>query len=115
MRGQGREPVLPFNPAPYLTDWLLEIGPAAPGGESAFGFHEMVAWSHLIGVHLSPWEARTLRRLSRAFVNQAAEARDPACMEPRLKADQDSARKRVDEQFAGLIAAFGQRPRQREV
>jgi len=66
----------------------------------------MAAWSRLIGVDLSPWEARTLRRLSRAFLYQQHDARNSACIEPMVKVDQDRARSRVDAQFAALVAAF---------
>lgn len=108
MKAQGREPVLPFNPAPYLTDWLLEIGPSVSAGDStvALAFSEMAEWSRLMGVDLSPWEARTLRRLSRAFVNQQAEARKPSCIEPMVKVDQDLSRNRVEAQFAAMVSAF---------
>jgi hypothetical protein len=108
LKGLGREPVLPFNPAPYLTDWLLEIGPSIPAGDraAAIGFSEMAAWSRLMGVDLSPWEARTLRRLSRAFVNQQSDASNPSCIEPMVKVDQETARKRVDDQFKSMMESL---------
>ena len=109
MKAQGSDPVLPFNPAPHLTDWLIEIGPAAPGGEDAIGYMEMAAWSRLTGIDLNPWEVRTLRRLSRSFVSQRAISRKPSCLEPRLQADEVSARARVDEQFKAMMGALRQR------
>ncbi|PZQ54195.1 MAG: hypothetical protein DI555_14140 [Novosphingobium pentaromativorans] len=69
----------------------------------------MAEWSRIMGVELSPWEAKTLRRLSRAYVNQRAEARSPACIEPLCKGDQETARSRVETQFASLFAALQRR------
>jgi len=86
----------------------LEIGPSAPtgGGAAPIGFSEMADWSRLMGLDLSPWEARTIRRLSRAFVNQQDDARNSACIEPMVQVNQDLARSRVDAQFAAMVAAF---------
>ncbi|EJL21892.1 hypothetical protein [Novosphingobium sp. AP12] len=111
MKAQGLEPVLPLNPLPYLSDWLFEIGPSAPAGmgDAAIDFRHMAAWTRIMGVDLTPWEARTLRRLSRAYVNQREDARKPACIEPRLKADQVAAQKRVDDQFTAMVKAFAAR------
>ncbi|WP_158250636.1 hypothetical protein [Novosphingobium sp. HII-3] len=104
MRAEKVDPVLPENPAPYLTDWFLEIGPTA--GEIALGWPDLVAWSRLTGVELTPWEARTIRRLSKTFLNQKFDARKPNCPEPRVQADQAETRKRVDEQFKALMGAL---------
>jgi len=100
--------VLPVNPAPYITDWLLEIGPTAPAADGAapLEFSEMAEWSRLMGVQMSPWEAKTLRRLSRAYVNQRAEARNPACIEPMCKVDPETARTRVEDQFKSMMESL---------
>ncbi|EQB09708.1 hypothetical protein L284_19080 [Novosphingobium lindaniclasticum LE124] len=66
----------------------------------------MAEWSRLMGVDLSPWEARTLRRLSRAFVNQRDDARKPTCIEPMVQVDQELARSRVEAQFAAMVATL---------
>jgi hypothetical protein len=105
LRAERRDPVLPSNPAPYLTDWFLEIGPTA--GDAAIGWQDLAAWERLMGVELTPWEARTIRRLSKTFLNQKFDARKPGCPEPRLQADDVATRKRVDAQFAAMVAAFG--------
>lgn len=107
MKAQGCEPVLPFNPAPHITDWLFEIGPMA--GEGPIDWQDMLAWSQLTGIDLNPWEARTLRRLSRAFVNQRYDARKANSPEPRVQADEVAVRKKVEGQFAAMVAAFGRR------
>ncbi|MBO9724309.1 MAG: hypothetical protein J7530_08040 [Novosphingobium sp.] len=110
MKAQDREPVLPFNPAPHITDWLFEIGPMT--GEGAIGWQDMDAWSRLTGIELDPWEARTLRRLSRSFVNQRWDARKDNCPEPRVQADEIAVRKKVEGQFAAMVAALGRETRQ---
>lgn len=111
MKAQGREPVLPYNPAPFITDWLMDVGPTAPGGDGPVTYQELEAWSGLTGIELDAWEARTLRRLSRSFVNQRADARDPACIEPRVKADEVAIRNKVGAQFAGMLAALAKQPK----
>lgn len=110
MKAQGRDPVLPLNPAPHITDWLMEIGPMA--GEGPIGWQDMDAWSRLTSIDLDPWEARTLRRLSRSFVNQRRDARKANCPEPRVQADEIAVRKKVDGQFAAMVAALGCETRQ---
>lgn len=104
MKAERRDIVLPDNPAPHLTDWFLEIGPAS--GDGPLGWQDIAAWSAQIGVELDPWETRTLRRLSEAFVNQRAVARKPNCPEPRLQADEIATRNKVDAQFAALMGAL---------
>lgn len=108
MRAEGRDPVFPPNPVPFVTDWLLEIGPTKADGmsESSIDWQDMAAWSRLTSIDLTPWEARTLRRMSKAFVRQRKEARKATCIEPRLQADQVSARKRVDDQFMAMRDAI---------
>lgn len=103
MKTDQREPIFPPNDAPHLTDWLFEIGPTAQ--ESPISWQEMAAWSHNSGVELDPWEGRTLRRLSKAYLNERYDAKKPNCPEPRLKADEIATRNRVDDQFAALIGA----------
>jgi hypothetical protein len=106
MEANGVEPSMPDNPAPYLTRWLLEIGPSVPAGmgEGVIGWQDMAAWERLTGVELSPWEARTLRRMSQAFVNQRSDARKANCPEP--FAEPEAVAKRIDQQFAAMFKAF---------
>ncbi len=104
IRAEGREPVLPENPAPHLTDWLLEIGPVV--GEHAIGWQDMAAWSRITGVELSPWEARTIRKLSKSFIDQRYMARKASCREPLAVVNEKQARKRVDDQFAAMMRAI---------
>lgn len=116
-RKKKNQPVLyPPNPAPYLTDWFLEIGPTAPGGmgDAPISWQDMAAWSQVTGIELDPWEGRTLRRLSIAHINQKYAAKKPGCIEPRLEADRAKAeevsRDRVSSQFAAMVKALKPSP-----
>lgn len=117
MTERGQHIPIPPNPAPYLTDWLFEIGPAQSGGMAlaAIGWRDMAAWQDLTGIELLPWEARLLRRLSHDFVAMCREARSPACPMPwdGIETDQDvnDNRAKVSRQlkamFGGLKKAKG--------
>ena len=75
---------MPANPAPYLVDWLFEIGPSVPAGMSmaAIGWRDLDAWQALSGVALLPWEAKLLRQLSAAWVAESERACKPDCPAP---------------------------------
>lgn len=106
---QAREQpiLLPYNPAPHITDWLLEIGPTVSGamGEGPISWQDMAAWQQLTGIELLPFEARTVRHLSHTFLAQRHDARKPDCPPPYagLKEDIVSNREMVARQ---LKAAF---------
>lgn len=77
IREAGDElPPLPHNPAPYLTDWLFEIGPVS--GDDLIGWRDFVAWQAITGVEMLPLEAKILRRLSGEYAAEryAAKAHD---------------------------------------
>lgn len=84
MQAEGIFPELPPNPAPYLSDWLFEIGPSVPAGMGAgpIGWRDMEAWQSVVGVALLPWEGRLLRRLSAEFLDQSQKAKSIECPAP---------------------------------
>lgn len=123
-RGPGKPPVpitrmeakkaanedipLPPNPAPYLIDWLLEIGPTQPVGMGAapISFGAMLDWQDIMGVELQPWEARMLRRLSVDYVNEQYHARDKDRLAPYsafFAGDVRANRQRVDDKIRSLF------------
>lgn len=106
MAAEDKPVLYPPNPAEHLIDWLYDIGPAAMGamGEVPLGWTEIDAWCRRTGIDLDPWEGRTIRRLSRAYVAMRHAAEDPACPEPRLDEEeqQEAARERVGDQFAAM-------------
>lgn len=70
--------------AEYLIGYLFEVGPAMQGGmaSAVVTYEEMRAWMRTAGVELSPWEARTLRRLSNTYVAESHLATAPSCPPP---------------------------------
>ena len=107
MRREGTSLNLPDNPAPYLVEWLMEIGPTVPtgAGEGPIGYRDMLAWSQITGIELEPWEARLLRSLSAAFVGERYRARKPGCPSP-MDDDPEVVQARVDQQFANMFKSF---------
>ena len=80
MKAKGEVPLLPPNPAPYLTDWLFEIGPSS--GDGAISFGDLAAWQGIVGVDLKPWEAKLIRRLSGVYLGTLRGTRKPDCPPP---------------------------------
>lgn len=115
MRRRGDPIDLPENPAPYITDWLMEIGPLVSGGmgEAPVGWQDMAAWSEMIGVELDPWEARSIRRLSRVFMSQRHDARKPDCPPPfsptrdQVESRREIVARKVEAAFGGLVGKKG--------
>jgi hypothetical protein len=84
MKAEGIPVDLPDNPLPYLTDWLIEIGPLATGGmgPAPLDWSDIANWQSLVGIRLDAWEARTIRKLSREFLDQMTKAKKPECPAP---------------------------------
>jgi hypothetical protein len=63
----------------YLIDYLLEVGPvmAAGMGSGPITFTEIRSWRKELGLRLSPWEVRTLRRLSLEYNSESQLATKP--------------------------------------
>jgi hypothetical protein len=69
----------PVEVGAYLLNWLFDAGPTMPGGmsTSVLTSAELQAWQHNTGNRMTPWEARTLRNLSAAYVAELLEAANP--------------------------------------
>ncbi|WP_332848716.1 hypothetical protein [Massilia sp. S19_KUP03_FR1] len=63
----------------HLIDYLLEVGPvmAAGMGSAPITFTELSNWQAQLGLRLSPWEVRTLRRLSLEYNSESQLATKP--------------------------------------
>lgn len=63
----------------HLVDYLLEVGPvmAAGMGSAPITFTELANWQAQLGLRLSPWEVRTLRRLSLEYNSESQLATKP--------------------------------------
>jgi len=82
MRADGvvRLPSPPVHAeAAYLCEHLFDAGPVSVGGMGAVAltYADLQAWSQMTGTPVEPWEAQTLRAMSRAYVAEARAAEDP--------------------------------------
>lgn len=113
MRADNLTPDLPDNPAPYLIEWLFEIGPVVPAGMgmASIGWRDLAAWQDVTGIELDPWEARLLRRLSAEYHVQAQKAEKPDCPAPYTAASIELNRDAVDRKVRNAFAAFAQAKR----
>lgn len=78
------EPDMPDVRCSYLLNWLFEIGPVLSGGMGAapISNEELLAWQQNIRIRLSSWEARTILRLSRDYLNESQKAEKRDCPQP---------------------------------
>lgn len=65
---------MPECAAPYLLDYLFELG-ICPGGEP-LTHGEIKSWQDNTGIELDAFEARTIKRLSTAYTEEHAQAND---------------------------------------
>lgn len=87
MRRDGiRKPAMPANPAPHITDRLVEMGLSEAAGMAAvpLTWKEINAWCERTGVDLPPWEARLMRRLSSDYLAESRRAEAETCPPPWL-------------------------------
>lgn len=67
------EPMMPEpGEAAYLLAHFREVGPTL--GDAAISSGELRDYQENMGVHLSPWECKTLRRLSIEYLNETHRA-----------------------------------------
>lgn len=78
------DPQMPPNPAPHITDWLIEMGlvEAAGMGAVQISSRELAAWQGNTCVRLEPWEARLIRKLSKAYLDEGRVAESENCPPP---------------------------------
>ncbi|USU06287.1 hypothetical protein NF699_06400 [Sphingomonadaceae bacterium OTU29LAMAA1] len=84
MKRRKIAPRMPPNPAPHITDWLIEIGltEAMGMGVGPISWLAIDAWASRCALPLQPWESRLLRRLSAAYVAEGRRAEDETCPPP---------------------------------
>lgn len=64
----------------YLIEILFEVGPSKSigmGGNAPIDDVDLAAWMHNQNVKLTPWEAKSIRQLSREYAAMLSEAIDP--------------------------------------
>lgn len=108
MRDQRKDntfrPPMPECDAPYLIEYLYDVGPTLSSGAGPIPLteQEIAAWQTNTGIDLLPWESRVLKRLSREFLSQmhASEKRDcPAPWRPAPDIDRAQVAARVRSLF----------------
>lgn len=70
----------PLGAGAYLVEILFEVGPSRPtgmGGHTPISDLELAAWMANQHVSLNPWEAKTVRQLSREYAAMLSEAVEP--------------------------------------
>lgn len=75
----------PIESGEHLISYLIEIGtgkPAGMGGLVAIDHTDIAAWQYNTGIRLNPWEAKTIRELSRAYCAEFSGASDKNAQPP---------------------------------
>lgn len=84
MKRNGIVPALPANPFPHIIDRLVEIGltEAAGMGAGPVTWQSIRAWQEVLGIRLSRWEARMIRKLSVEYLAESRRAESENCPAP---------------------------------
>ena len=79
----------PVEGAGHLAEYLFELGPtmAAGMGAGPVTHQEIRAWQLNAGIELTPWESRTIRRLSSDYLDELRKAEKRDRPAPWLAAD----------------------------
>ena len=83
-QAEGTPVFLPEVSLPHIIDYLLEVGPTMPSGlgPAPLTHVELRAWQADMAIELSPFEAQTLRRLSRVWITHAQRSEAADCPAP---------------------------------
>lgn len=113
LEARGQAPALPPVSAGYLASWWLEIGSTVPTGmgEAPIGWADLAAWQEINGVELDPWEAKTIRAMSSAFIGMRYEAKKPGCPAPYSVETDKDVEDRVTQQFGAIMKTLAARPK----
>ena len=63
----------------YMAEIANDVGIAR---QNPVDWVEIRAFTEATGIYLTAWEAKWLRQMSVAYVNQAFKSTDPACLPP---------------------------------
>jgi hypothetical protein len=108
IQADGGDPDYPLpGDAGYLLEYFWEIGPTLSSsmGPAALTNSELVYWQQNSGVDLTPWEAKTLVRLSRSYLAEGHAAIKPDCPPPHgdLVVKTAKKRKQVDRNLDAFL------------
>ena len=75
----------------YLIEWINELGFAASNGMGAvtISFLEINAWADLMQVEPTPFDVKTLRDMSKAFISMQESAKKPTEPDPIKELEND--------------------------
>lgn len=95
-------------PAPggeYLIDHLLDAGPGVDSGMGrlALRWVDLQAWQGQVGLDLSAWEIRTIRHLSREYLNQAEAAKKATCPAPWMSEQTEESRAQIGQHTRNIL------------
>lgn len=84
MEADGIVPIMPPLAAPYIVEFLMEVGPIEPSGMEGgpVSWTTLYHWQQQVGITLQPWELRLIRTLSAEYLDQMRKSRDPDCPAP---------------------------------
>lgn len=99
------QPDMPEASALHLLGYLWDVGPSMQGGmgPAPLTYSELVAWQQSSGIELTPWEAKTLRRLSGEYVSECSRAEKPDCPSPLAVEMTDEDRETVSKKVQGAF------------
>ena len=75
---------MPPCSALHMVHWLFEFGPVSSGpmGETPVSFADIDVWAACEAMDLTAWQARTLRKMSRDYIQECHRAKDRKCFPP---------------------------------
>lgn len=97
----------PISAGAHLLEILFDLGPAKPMPMSApvaIDEIDLVAWQYNRDIRLSPFEARTIRELSRAYASQLSDASAKSCPAPYFPANglDEARRQKISDAMSGF-------------
>ncbi|WP_396190714.1 hypothetical protein [Flavobacterium sp.] len=94
--------------AQYLASYWFELGLIGSGamGPVAISATELLAWQQGSGNDLTPWEFKTLREMSRAYIASMTAAETPECPPPYGKQTEAFDRSLVSKKISNAFKAF---------
>lgn len=94
--------------AEHLLDYLFRMRPGMANGMAYTSqtWQEIFAWSRLVKIPLSGWEAETLAQMSEAYCGQLAASSKKDCPPPWAKITEETIESRREAVASGILQAF---------
>lgn len=108
----GGSPMFPsVGDANYVITYWQDLGVVESGamGPIPLSAKEILSWQQCSGIHLQPWEFKVLRDMSRLYLIQHEESKNPECSppfgDPVNEFDRAVVSKKVSNAFKSFIQA----------